>query len=162
MRKLLTMLGVFVLLACAPAAGFAADVKIGYVSLPRVFENYKKYKDAEQKITERKKPIRDMATELQELQKRDVTALSEQGKQEVATQINTKRQAIDAQADEVAKDADRMLREILKDVETVSDELRKKEKFSYIVDERLIISGPEDMDITDKIVSILNERYQGK
>jgi Skp family chaperone for outer membrane proteins len=162
MKKVFGSLCVAVLLAGASSVGFAAEAKIGYVSLPRVFEGYQKYKDAEQMMAERRKPLHDLANEVQELQFKDVSALSEQGKKEVMAQITSKRQTLDAQADEVAKEADRMLREILKDVETVSDEIRKKEKFAYIVDERLIISGPEDMDITDRLVSILNTRYKKK
>ena len=96
---------------------------------------------------------------MQDLQK-NYDSLSDEGKKEMEKQLREKQDSIRQETLEVRKDEDRVLREILKDIENVSEDLKKKKKLTYIIDDRLVISGPDSMDLTDDLVNLLNERYK--
>ena len=160
MRKLLILLGIGLLsIFFFQTNSFAEGDTIGYISLTRVFQGYKKVEESNSKLDERKKIVKDELAKMQDLQK-NYDSLSDEGKKEMEKQLREKQDSIRQETLEVRKDEDRVLREILKDIENVSEDLKKKKKLTYIIDDRLVISGPDSMDLTDDLVNLLNERYK--
>jgi len=137
------------------------DLKIGYISLGRIFQEYNKVADSNKQLDVVKKELKDMIEEIKTLGK-NFDQLNEKGQQERSKLIKDKEAEIMRSRDELRKDEDRILREILKDIEQASGEIRKKGKWTYILDDRLLIDGPEDMDLTDEIIKLLNKRYKAK
>lgn len=157
-------LGILVLLAfflLSQQICLAGDLKIGYVSLTRIFEGYKKVLDSNEEIEKQKDEVKVMLEDMKKLRE-GFDTLSEEAKQERKNQILAKQENIRKRTFEIRKDEDRVLREILKDIEKTSSEIRKNKKLTYILDDRLIINGPEKMDFTDDVIKLLNKRYKRK
>ncbi len=134
---------------------------MGFISLTKIFKEYKKVLDSNQKLDERKKQIRAMIDEMREMEK-NFDQLSDKAKQARRKQMMTKQGDIRKQTLEIRKEEDRVLREILMDVEKTSGFLRKTKKLTFIIDDRLVIDGPEEMDVSDELIKLLNERYKRK
>lgn len=161
MKKQLFIVLITLILLVNSSLCQAADLKIGYISLGRIFQEYKKVNDSNKQLDVVKKELKQMIKEIQTLGK-NFDQLNEKGQQERSKLIKDKEAKIFRRRDELRKDEDRILREILKDIEQASGEIRKKGKWNYILDDRLIIDGPEDMDLTDQILKLLNKRYKAK
>ncbi|MCM8813865.1 MAG: OmpH family outer membrane protein [Candidatus Omnitrophica bacterium] len=154
-------LGMCALLAGYSSAAMAAEIKIGAISLNQVFQEYQKVIDSNTALEKEKQQVKTMISEMQDLEK-TMEHLNDQGKEERRRQLKAKQEDLQRRTTEVRKNEDRILREILKDVEQVSAELRKKEKFTLIIDDRLVISGQEDLDVTKKVIDGLNAAYKNQ
>lgn len=161
MKKIAFLVGICVFLLLFQSSSFAADLDMGYISLGKIFEGYKKVADSNKEIDKVKNELKAKVDEINKL-KEGFDTLSQEAKEERKNQMLAKQEEIRKRTFEVRKNEDRILREILKDIEKVSIELRKKKKLDYIIDDRLVIAGPDKMDLTDEILKMLNERYKGK
>ena len=161
MRKLLILLGIALISVffIQVDTSYAEVETIGYISLTNVFQGYKKVEESNAKLDERKKAVQEQLTGMQDMQK-NYDSLSDQGKKDMKKQLMEKQDVIRQETLEVRKDEDRVLREILQDIENVSEEFRKSKKLTFILDDRLIIAGPDSMDLTEEITKLLNERYK--
>jgi Skp family chaperone for outer membrane proteins len=160
MKKIMLVIAVLCFMLCAAGNSYAADLKIGYINLAKVFENYKKVADSNQKIEKLKNDVNAMLQDMKKMNE-GFDTLSAEAQEERKQQLMDKQQEIRTRTVDIRKDEERILREILQDVEKVAKGLRKKNKFTYILDDRLILDGPEDSDITDEMVKMLNDRYKG-
>jgi Outer membrane protein (OmpH-like). len=113
------------------------------------------------KLEEQKKKVQAKLDAMKELQN-GFDTLSNEAKEERKNQMLAQQKEIQAMTYDVRKEEDRILREILKDIENISQDVQKKKNYSFILDDRLIIAGPKEMDLTDEVVKLLNERYKGK
>jgi len=156
MKKLIIITVVIVLFAQQWC--FAEEMKIGYIGLGRVFEVYKKVADSNKDLDKSKNEVKNMVADMQKLQD-GFDTLSNEAKEERKKEMMARQEDVRKRTVEVRKEEDRILREILKDIENASSEIRKKKKLTYIIDDRLIIDGPKDLDVTNEIVTLLNERY---
>ena len=159
MKRYLTAIFLAVFLLGAVSLSFAEDSKIGYISLSRVFEGYTKVKDSNDQLEGQKKEARDMIEKMRKLQE-GLDTLSTEGKEERKKQILDSQNVIKQKTVEIRKEEDRILRDVLGDIEKASAQLRKKNKLDYILDDRLVIDGPKEMDLTDEVLKILNKEYK--
>jgi len=159
MKRLTILVALLVSILVVQNIAVAESFKIGYITLGRIFENYKKVADSNKEIDKVKENIKKVIEEINKL-KEGFDTLSPEAQEERKNQMLAKQEEIRNRTFEVRKNEDRILREILKDIENVSMELRKKKKLTYIIDDRLIIDGPKEMDLTDEVSKILNDRYK--
>jgi len=161
MKKIIVyvLIGIFVLISQQTAD--AKDLNIGYISLTRVFEGYKKVEDSNKELDASKAKVKAMLADMQKL-KEGYDTLSAEAQEERKNEMLERQNEIRNRTMEVRKGEDKILRAILADIEKVSKELRKKKKVDYILDDRLIIDGPDNMDLTDEVTKLLNKRYKGK
>lgn len=159
MKKMMILVVLLVSILVFQNIAFAESSNIGYITLGRIFEDYKKVADSNKEIDKVKGEIKKVIEGINKL-KEGFDTLSPQAQEERKNQMLAKQEEIRNRTFEVRKDEDRILREILKDIENVSMELRKKKKLTYILDDRLIIDGPKEMDLTDEVSKILNQRYK--
>ncbi len=160
MKKILVIIALISAIFCVQGKCFAADLSIGYINLAKIFEGYKKVADSNEKMDKVKKNVNTMLSDMKKINE-GFDTLSDEAKKERKNQMMSKQDEIRKMTVKVRKDEKRILREILKDIENVSKELRKKKKLTYIIDDRLIIDGPKDKDLTKDILKMLNERYKG-
>jgi Skp family chaperone for outer membrane proteins len=160
MRKILVIIAIISAVFCAQSKCFAEELTIGYINLAKVFEGYKKVADSNEKMDKVKTDVNNMLQDMKKMNE-GFDTLSKEAQAERKTQILAKQDEIRKRTTDIRKDEETILRDILKDVETVSKELRKKKKLTYIVDDRLIIDGPKESDLTDEVTKMLNERYKG-
>ncbi|MCK4993497.1 MAG: OmpH family outer membrane protein [Candidatus Omnitrophica bacterium] len=159
MKKLIILVAILLSILVVQNIAFAESSKIGYVTLGKIFEDYQKVTDSNKEIDVVKEDIKKVIEGINKL-KEGFDTLSPAAQEERKNQVLAKQEEIRKRTFEVRKDEDRILREILKDIENVSMELRKKKKLTYIIDDRLILDGPKEMDLTDDVIEILNERYK--
>jgi len=159
MKRLIVFVFVVCAITMAQNNAVAENFKMGYISLGRIFEEYNKVIDSNKGIEKVKKELQGKVDEINKLRE-GFDTLSQEAKEERKNQMLDKQKEIRKQTVEVRKDEDRILREVLKDIEKVSIEVRKKKKLDYIVDDRLIIAGPKDMDLTEEVIKLLNDRYK--
>jgi len=151
-----------VLLGVAQAAE-----KIGYVDLSRIFGEYNKTKDYDKVLgdketgygSERDKKV----DEVKKLQER-LNLLSDKEKEKKKTELETKvkdLQEFDKQkTTDLRKEQDDKMKEILKDIEGAVKTYAEKEGYTMVFNDRVLIYQSKSLDITDKVVEILNKSYK--
>ena len=142
--------------------------KFGSVDLSRLFDEYQKTKDydkkleGEQKIkeAERVKKI-DVVKDLQQKQ----ALANDKDKEKIQAQIDEKMkelQEFDREATtDLRKKRDDLLKEILKEIEKVISDYSQKEGYTIVLNDRVLLYGDQSLDITDPLVKILNDKYNG-
>lgn len=146
-------------------ASFAqnANVKIGYVGLNRIFDQYPKTSEydkvLEQKSTQYKKDRNDLLGKIQDAERR-LILLKEEDRVKLAEQIQKDKENLvefdQKKQTELRKERDDKVREILLEIESVVQNYAKKEGFDIIVSDRALIYGTEALDLTQKILDALS------
>ena len=156
------ILGLSILVGVA----LAAD-KFAYVDLSRSFSEYNKTKDYDKMLgdkesayqSEREKKL----GEIKGLQDK-MNLLSDKEKESKKTDIETKvktLQDFDRQKEtDLRKEQDEKMKEILKDIEEAVKEYAQKEGYTLVFNDRVLVYQTKNLDITDKIVEILNKGYK--
>ncbi len=145
--------------------------KVAYVNLTRLFDEYEKTKaydkvlvvEGEKFEAERNKKI-DAIRELQG----KTAALKEEEKVKAEQDIEKKKADLmefDRQKrTDLTKARDEKVREILMEIEKTVSEYAKQQGYSLVFNDRVMIYGGEDMNITEPVLQGLNQDYlkQGK
>ncbi len=161
-------LGAILVLSFLLNLAWAAD-KFAYVDLSRTFSEYGKTKDYDKVLgdkeakyeAERNKKV----DEIKQLQDK-MNLLSEKEKQTKKTELDTKAKALqdfDRQNQtDLRKDQDEKMKELLKDIEEAIKHYAEKEGYTLVFNDRVLVYQTKSMDISDKIIEILNKGYNKK
>jgi len=165
MKKLLVA-AVAVVFGVSLFAGAAAakEYKIAYVDLAKVFDEYKKTKDAEKSLEEKGKSKEaertKMIDEIKKL-KDEQALLSEKAKGEKQATIDNKIRVLQdfdrKTRDELVKERNDMLGNILKDIEKIVSEYAKANGYDIVLNSRMLLYGAEQYDLTKEVSSRLNK-----
>lgn len=163
MKKILVFLSVFCLSA------FSQSVKIGYVNMKEIFENYEKAKKIEEsfkkEVAEEQKNIDKMQEDIKKMQedyekKKNMMKPEEQAKKE--TEIRSKIQEFSQKYSEVSKKLDEkgkaLESQIVDEIKKAIEDYAKKNGYSIILDSRLLLYGDEATNLTDEIIKVLNKK----
>jgi len=166
--KALKVLGLAVMFGIM-ATGFslADGAKIAYVDLSKVFDGYQKTKefdavlqtegDAFQKERDAMvQKIQDAQSKLDLMKDSEKAALQadiEKQKNDVVAYDKEKRT-------ELAKKRDDKVREILTEIQGIVSDIAKKEGYTYILNDRVMIYGDPQYNITDEVSKALNDSYK--
>lgn len=147
----------------------AAEGKIVYMDLGKVFDEYNKTKDLDKQLeakssakqVERDKLVAEIKKIKDEL---DLAADKDKAKKQAAVEEKLKKlQDFDRESrDGLRKDRDDMARTILKEIKDSIDEIAKKEGYAYILDSRAVLFGGDANNLTDRVIKILNDKYAVK
>jgi Skp family chaperone for outer membrane proteins len=155
-------LGLFILSNVAQAADAAN--KFAFVNLARCFSEYSKTKDFDKALTdkentytaERDKKLADLNS-----LKDKFSLLSDKEKDAKKNELENKAKSIKdfiTQKEEVLrKEQEDKMKEILKDIEGAVKTYSEKEGFTLVFNDRVLVYQSKTMDITDKIIGILNK-----
>ena len=147
----------------------AADQKIGYVDLARVFDEYQKTKDFDktleakgnQKQAERDKMVGDVKKMRDEAE-----LLSAKAKDDKQAAIDEKIKALQEfdrnTRDALRKERDAMVQDILKEIDVVIQEFGKSQSYSFIFNDRVLVYKGEGNDLTAQVIKALNDSYSKK
>ena len=138
-------------------------VKLGYVDLSRLFDEYYKTKDydkvleAEHSDVEKERNVK--LDKIRDAQGK-LGALAEAKKKESEQDIEKMKNEImefDRQKNEdLTKKRNEKIREILLEIEKVASDYAAKENYSMIFNDRVLIFGDKSLDLTEDILKILN------
>ena len=153
-------------LVLSTAAG-AKELKVAYVDLSRLFDNYQKTKEYDavlQKEGESFQKERDgMINKIRDAQGK-LALLKEDEKQKLQADIDKQKNDLieyDKQKrTELAKKRDEKVREILLEIEKIVSALAKKEGYDYIFNDRVLIYGDPNENITESVLKSLNDSYK--
>ena len=142
----------------------AAADKFAYVDLSRTFSEYGKTKDYDKVLTEketaynteRDKKIND----IKQFQDK-MNLLSDKEKEAKKAELETKvkdLQDFDRQKQtDLRKEQDERMKDLLKDIEEAVKQHAEKEGYTLVFNDRVLVYQTKSLDITDKIIVILNK-----
>ena len=153
-------LGSFILTGLAQAAD-----KFACINLGRTFNEYSKTKEYDKSLTEKENSYtveRDKRLKDLNSLKDKFTLLSDKEKETKKSELEGKAKSIkefitQKEADLRKEQEDRM-KEILNDIETAVKGYAEKEGYTMVFNDRVLVFQNKSMDITDKIVDILNKK----
>ena len=161
---------VLFLLFCMTGA-YAQDkaIKIGYLDLSRVFDEYQRTKEYDSLLEARHSEYQTQRNakleKLKESQSK-IALLKEEEKAKLEQEIEKNKADLlefDRQKQtDLRKERDDRIREILLEIEKVVKDYAQKEGYTLVLNDRVLVYGGEEMNITDKIVKLLNESYPKK
>lgn len=164
MKNLKTLVLSFMVLALCSSAAMAADLKMGYVDLSRLFDEYYKTKEYDKVLEEKhggyESTVKAKIEEIQE--KQGKLALMKED-QKAALEEEIKKMTQDLQMFDrqekttLTTERNEKIREILLEIEKVVSTYAEKEKYSVILNDRVLIYGAPVLDITESVMQILNE-----
>lgn len=147
---------------------FAAE-KIAFVDLGMVFDGYLKTKDYDTRLEDSKnKGQKDIDTKVSEIKglQDKLSLLSDKEKEKKQEEITKKTKDLQefqrTTETTLLKERDERLKEILDDIQKVVTELAKKEGYTLIVNDRVLLYGDPSMDISKKVLDQLNDNYSKK
>lgn len=163
MRRFITVLIVGILSLSTVISGECAEVtgKIGYVDVTEAFSEYEKTKESDKLLKKKEKEARmeEMATEIKRLQN-ELALSSQKGRQGKQKIIDEKLKKFSELQIDLRRERDKMVREILQEIDKAIEEYARKEGYSIILHNKVLLYGDERADLTDEIVKILNQRYK--
>lgn len=165
-KSVLASLGLFLCSLFFVTGVFAAE-KIACVDLSRLFSEYTKTKDYDKTLgdkqtgydTERGKKV----NEIKQFQDK-MNVLSDKEKETKKTELETKIKALQefdrAKQTDLRKELSEKKAELIKDIEGAIEQYAKKEGYTLVLSEVGLAYNTKNLDITDKILAILNKGYK--
>lgn len=147
--------------------GLCAELKIGYVDVVKVFNDYKKTKDYDQNLADKQKikeEERDKKiAEIKKLQDQ-MALLSDAEKKKKEEDLQKKAAELDEfrrQAVlDLRKQQNDFMGEITQEIEKVVKEQAKKGGYDFVLNGQAVLYGQESKDLTSSVLEILNKNYQ--
>ncbi len=170
MKKL--VIGLILLSGLMSANVFAADLKVGVVSVERILTEAPQVDAVNTSMLERFGPQRDELqkgekdiTKMQENYKRNELVMTEDKlndlKKEIITKIQQLKQKEAQLTQEVGSVRNQELAVLQTQVRGIIDDIAKKGKYDLILSEGVAFSSPK-LDITDKVLDIMKSAFKKK
>ena len=149
---------------CLSTLAFA-EAKIGYVDLSRLFDEYGKTKEydvvLEEKHKEFQKERNAKIDKINEAQGK-VDVLKEDKKKEAEAEIEKMKADLlefdNQQKTNLTKDRNEKIREILLEIEKIVSTYAQDNKYSIILNDRVLIYGQDTYNLTEDILKVLNKK----
>lgn len=164
MKKHLLFIMLVMGVVMSATSGFAQESKIGFVNLSRLFDEYSKTKDYDAKLEVKHKNFEDARNQriekIRESQGK-LALLAENKRAELEVDIeNMKADLLEFDRQmkaDLTKERNDKIREILLEIENKVSEYAQKEKYSLILNDRVLIYGAKTIDLTEELLKILNK-----
>jgi Skp family chaperone for outer membrane proteins len=143
---------------------FAQDIKMGFVDLSRLFDEYYKTKEYDEQLEMMHGKFEgernDKISEIREAQAR-LGLLTEDQKDSLETDIEEMKAELleydRQQKQDLTKQRNERIQEILLEIEKVVSDYAEKQDYGIILNDRVLIYGAETYDLTDQVLTILND-----
>jgi len=167
--RILSFVLAFIFVATFNAHAKPFDGKIGFVDLSRVFNEYKKTKEYDAVLEKENTTFQDernkMIDKIRDAQSK-LALLKEDEKKKLQDDIDKQKAALldfsRAKSTDLTKKRDEKIREILLEIEKIVSDYSKKEGYTFVLNDRVLIFGDQQMNITETVVKMLNDNYKGK
>jgi outer membrane protein len=153
----------------APRSVGAAEVRIGYVDLAKVFDEYQRTKESEVALESRGKQrqsqLEGQLNKLKELRS-GLDVLSDQAREQRTRQIEEEadqfKRLRQRSERELLTQRNAVAKQILEEITAVVTEFSQANSFALVLDRRTVLYGQDTHDLTDEVLKILNERYAAR
>ena len=144
---------------------WAAELKVGYVDVAKVFDGYQRTKasDAtlEKKGKEKEAEFEGRMNELKKL-RQNLELLNNEAREAKSKEIEEKTEELQRFRNNTARDLsrerDKIASELLKEIQKNIEAYAKANGFSLLLDARSVLSGQEALDVTDEVLAGMNKR----
>ena len=161
-----SVLGVCCLLsAVCCSAVQAAELKIGYVNLPKVFDGYERTKRQDTALEKTgKAKQQELEARVNDLKKlrQNLELLNDAAREaksrEVEQRSDELQQFRTSTARDLKREHDKIAQDILKDIQQAIDDYAKANGFAMIFDQRSLFYAQPAYDLTDEVLKLLNSR----
>jgi Skp family chaperone for outer membrane proteins len=157
----------FVFAAALVARAEDAKMKIAYVDLAKLFDQYEKtkaydkvleaentqYQDERNKKIDQIRDLQGKVAMLKDVEKAKTDKDIEKLKADILEYDRQKRT-------DLTKERDEKVREILLEIEKTVSEYAKKESITFVLNDKMMIYGAESLNVTDPILKNLNGAYK--
>ena len=151
--------------ALVPSVGGAAEFKVGYVDVGKIFDEYKRTASSEAVLKEQGKTKEtEFETRMGELTKlrQGLELLNEEAKETRARQIDEKAESLQqfrsSATREFGRERERLVKKLLEEIREGLDAYAKQHEFSLILDSRSLLYGASGHDVTPEVLKWLNSR----
>ncbi|MBU0694301.1 MAG: OmpH family outer membrane protein [Candidatus Omnitrophica bacterium] len=164
MKRLLVVLLSLGLIGSFSFTAKSAEIKIGYVNIFEIFNEYgktkeydemleKKKQEEEKKLDTKKKEIEKMQGKLSLLKDKEQDKEQEKIIQAKEEYLELKRQVFT----DLKEERDKKMEEIFGDINKVIKDYAEKNKFDLIINENGLLYGSKTMDVTSQILELVNK-----
>jgi outer membrane protein len=144
----------------------AQDLRLAYVNLKKVLDDYEKVRDGEKQLlkeAEDKNAVREkLVNEIKNLREK-IDLLDNKEKEKKQKELDEKVKRLQDFTYETRTDLrqkrDEKFRDIMKEVKTVVEEYGKSHNYNIIIDDTLLLYKDDKLDATEDIIKTLNQRY---
>jgi len=166
--KAVKVLGLAVMFSfLASGISLAGDLKIAYVDLSKVFDGYQKTKEFDAVLQSEGEAFqKERDAMIQKIQDAQSKLALMKDAEKAAMQADIEKQKNDVVAydkekrTQLAKKRDDKVREILTEIQNVVSDLAKKEGYTYVLNDRVMIYGNPQFNVTDEVSKTLNDSYK--
>lgn len=145
------------------------ELKIGYVSLLKIFDGYQRTADSksvlEQKGKQKQAELEGRFNELKKL-RQSLELLNDQVKEAKAREVEERadefKRLKTRSERELVREQSQLARQILEEIDGAVAEYATANGYTVVLDDRSLLYGQQTHDVTDDVLKILNQRYAGK
>ena len=144
---------------------WAAEFKVGYVDVAKVFDGYHRTKTSDAALEKRgKEKEAEFEGRMNELKKlrQNLELMSTEAREAKTKEIEEKTDELQrfrtSTARDLSRDRDKVASELLREIQKGIEDYAKANGFSLILDARSILYGQEAYGITDEVLAVLNKR----
>lgn len=169
-KLLIVFLGLMVSIVLVMPVSLQAKgdaLNVGYIDLAKIFDQYEKTKDSDRNLEAewqgKQSEIKTLREEITRL-KDELELLSESSKGKKQEVIDSKIKELQDFTkeiqDELTGERNEIVSQILKDIDGIINQYGESNGYDLILNERVLLYSAEGLDLTDKIVKILNDKYK--
>ncbi len=169
-KLLIVFLGLMVSIALVMPVSLQAKgdaLSVGYIDLAKIFDQYEKTKNSDKNLEAewqgKQSEIKKLREEITRL-KDELEVLSESAKSKKQEVIDSKIKELQDFTkeiqDELTGERNEIVKQILEDIDTVINQYGESNGYDLILNERVLLYRTEGLDLTNKIVKILNDKYK--
>ena len=165
--KAVKLLSVLFLGIFLTSTAHAKDLKIAYVELGGVFNNYQKTKEFDASL---QKESQDVQNQLDNMIKKirddqgKLALLKEDEKEKlqasIQKQVDSLNELRNQKRIELSKKFDDMKKQIIIEIEKVVSDIAKKDGYTYIFNDTVLLYGEQESNVTEKVLATLNAGYK--
>ena len=151
--------------AFATPAAFAAELKIGYVNIGKLFDGYERTKQNDAVLEKQGKGKQaELEARVNDLKKmrQNLELLNDSAREAKAREIEERADELQRfrknAARELQRERDKIAQAILQDIQRAIDDFAKANGFSLVMDQRSLVFAQPAYDVTAPVLQLLNSR----
>ncbi len=146
---------------------FAAELKIAYVDVAEVFDNFQKTKDQDMVLKAageaKEKERADMMNALRKMED-EIALLSADARAKKQEEVIEKKRQLEdfdrGVRQELAEQRDKVVREIFQDIDAVIQDFSTKGGYDLVLNKRVLLFQKKNFDITAQVSTELAKKYK--
>jgi len=146
---------------------FAAEMKVAYVDVGEVFDNYQKTKDQDLVLKTageaKEKERNDMMAKIRSMEDEIALLAADARASKQEQLIEKKRQLEDFDRtvrQQLAEQRDKVVREIFQEIDVIVQDFSAKGNYDMIFNKRVLLAQKKNFDITAQVSSELAKKYK--